>query len=204
IAVAGHNIKIGRGGIREIEFFVQTQQLIAGGRHPELRIRQTLATLDALTVSGWISATARDELGEAYRFLRGVEHRLQMVADEQTHTFPSDPAALDQLAHFAGYDGREAFETAILAQLRKVQHHYARLFEDAPKSDKRANLAFPEKTDDRETLDWLSTHGFKKPLETSALVRSWLAGGYPALKSAFAREQFSECLPLLIEQFARL
>src|SRR5262249_9330649 len=69
IAVAGHNIKIGRGGIREIEFFVQTQQLIAGGRHPELRIRQTLATLDALTVSGWISATARDELGEAYRFL---------------------------------------------------------------------------------------------------------------------------------------
>src|SRR6201997_5145030 len=78
IAVEGHNIKLGRGGIREIEFFVQTQQLIAGGRHPDLRDRGTIATLSALAADGWIDAPARDELAAAYGFLRRVEHRLQM------------------------------------------------------------------------------------------------------------------------------
>src|SRR5207237_1240369 len=76
IAVEGHNVKLGRGGIREIEFFIQTQQLIAGGRHPELRRRETLATLAALAEGGWIDAEARDQLAAAYRFLRSVEHRL--------------------------------------------------------------------------------------------------------------------------------
>ena len=91
IAVEGHNIKLGRGGIREIEFFAQTQQLIAGGRHGELRGRETVATLAALAAGGWIDAAARDELTAAYDFLRRVEHRLQMMADEQTHTLPADP-----------------------------------------------------------------------------------------------------------------
>ena len=86
IAVEGHNIKLGRGGIREIEFFVQTQQLIAGGRHPELRGRDTLATLATLVEGGWIDAAARTDLEAAYLFLRTIEHRLQMVADDQTHT----------------------------------------------------------------------------------------------------------------------
>ncbi len=90
IAVEGHNIKLGRGGIREIEFFVQTQQLVAGGRHPELRGRETLPTLAALAEGGWIGADARADLDAAYRFLRTIEHRLQMVADDQTHTLPSD------------------------------------------------------------------------------------------------------------------
>src|SRR5262249_25457585 len=108
IAVEGHNIKLGRGGIREIEFFVQTQQLIAGGRHPELRGRETLATLDALATGGWISADAARELSEAYRFLRTVEHRLQMIADEQTHTLPSDGAALERFARFLGFPDRDA------------------------------------------------------------------------------------------------
>src|SRR5207302_228026 len=73
IAIEGHNIKLGRGGIREIEFFIQTQQLIAGGRHPELRQRETLASLAALAEGGWIDAEARDQLAAAYRFLRSVE-----------------------------------------------------------------------------------------------------------------------------------
>ena len=90
IAIEGHNIKLGRGGIREIEFFVQTQQLIAGGRHPELRERETLATLDDLAKGGWIGKDAARDLAEAYRFLRVTEHRLQMVADEQTHTLPAE------------------------------------------------------------------------------------------------------------------
>src|SRR4030095_10054906 len=75
IAVEGHNIKVGRGGIREVEFFVQTQQLIAGGRHPELRGRETLALLGALADGGWIDKNARTDLAAAYEFLRKIEHR---------------------------------------------------------------------------------------------------------------------------------
>src|SRR5438874_10998223 len=81
ISVEGHNVKVGRGGIREIEFFAQTQQLIAGGRHPHLRVRPTLEALQALATSNWITFQARDELTKAYEFLRRVAHRLQMVAD---------------------------------------------------------------------------------------------------------------------------
>jgi len=80
IAVAGHNIKLGRGGIREIEFFAQTQQLIAGGREPALRQRGTLDTLQTLQTFGWIEKQARDELSESYQYLRDLEHRLQMVS----------------------------------------------------------------------------------------------------------------------------
>ena len=109
IAVEGHNIKLGRGGIREIEFFAQTQQLIAGGRHGELRGRGTVATLAVLAADGWIDAAARDELTAAYDFLRRVEHRLQMMADEQTHTLPADAAALDVFARFLGFNGRDDF-----------------------------------------------------------------------------------------------
>ena len=205
IAIEGHNIKLGRGGIREIEFFVQTQQLIAGGRHPELRIRETLATLDALAESKWIDDAARDELAAAYRFLRTIEHRLQMVSDEQTHTLPSDRDALDRFAHFAGFAGRDAFAEVLLGHLRKVQDHYARLFEDAARrSAQGPALSFPKESDDRATLDWLAEHGFRKPLEASATVRSWLVRGYPALKSTFAHQEFSEFLPVLLEQLARL
>ena len=131
IAVEGHNIKLGRGGIREIEFFVQTQQLIAGGRHGELRGRGTVAMLAMLCADGWIDAAARDELTQAYDFLRRVEHRLQMMADEQTHTLPADPAALDVFARFLGFTGRDDFADALVAQMRKVEWHYVRLFERA-------------------------------------------------------------------------
>ena len=96
IAVEGHNIKLGRGGIREIEFFVQTQQLIAGGRHAELRGRGTVAMLDGARRRAAGSTPRRaTSLTAAYDFLRRVEHRLQMMADEQTHTLPAEPAALD-------------------------------------------------------------------------------------------------------------
>ena len=100
ISVEGHNVKVGRGGIREIEFFAQTQQLIAGGRHPELRVRPTLQALDVLATSNWITFEARDELTVAYEFLRRVEHRLQMIADEQTHALPEDAEAVERFAQF--------------------------------------------------------------------------------------------------------
>ena len=204
IAVEGHNIKLGRGGIREIEFFVQTQQLVAGGRHPELRDRQTLAMLSSLADGGWIDAKARDELGEAYRFLRSVEHRLQMVADEQTHTLPSDREGLERFARFFGLPDRDAFADTLIEHLRHVQQHYAALFESAPAAEANARaLLFPPDTDDRDTLDKLSALGFRQPREVSALARRWLSGFYRALRSSGAHEQLAEIVPLVIPHFAR-
>ncbi len=204
IAIEGHNIKLGRGGIREIEFFAQTQQLIAGGRHPELRGRQTLATLQDLAKGGWISRDAARDLGEAYRFLRVVEHRLQMVADEQTHTLPAERSILERFARFLGYANRDAFAAVLLEHLRKVQRHYARLFEDAPAAEaSRRALAFLPEKDDTETLDKLAAMGFRRPIEVSQAVRRWLAGEYRSLKSESAREHLADLVPVLIDHLAR-
>jgi glutamate-ammonia-ligase adenylyltransferase len=204
IAVEGHNIKLGRGGIREIEFFVQTQQLIAGGRHPELRIKATLATLDKLAAGGWIDNLARDELGAAYRFLRVIENRLQMVADEQTHTLPADRDGLERFARFAGFADRDAFAAALLVHLRVVQHHYATLFENAPRIEAgRRTLLFPPAADDRETLDNLTEMGFRHPLEVSDLVRRWISGAYGSIRSEVARTQLADIAPILLHHFAR-
>ncbi len=202
IAVEGFNIKLGRGGIREIEFFVQTQQLIAGGRHPELRDPRTLATLAALVEGGWIEADARDDLERAYLFLRTIEHRLQMVADEQTHSLPVDAERMRGFARFCGYADRDAFAEALVGHLRKVQVHYARLFE-LTEAAAGERLLFKRDADDRGTLDRLTELGFRNPLEISATVRAWLAGRMPALRSEFAREQLQAFIPPLLTQLAR-
>jgi glutamate-ammonia-ligase adenylyltransferase len=204
IAIEGHNIKLGRGGIREIEFFVQTQQLIAGGRHPELRGRRTLTTLEDLAQNGWIGREAAHDLAGAYRFLRAVEHRLQMIGDEQTHTLPSEREGLERFARFLGYAGRDAFAAVLLEHLRKVQRHYARLFEDAPAAEaSRRALAFPPDKDSTETLDKLAAMGFRRPLEVSQSVRRWLSGEYRSLKGEFARTHLAELVPVLVDQLAR-
>lgn len=202
IAVAGHNIKLGRGGIREIEFFVQTQQLIAGGRHPDLRDRRTLTTLSALAQGQWVGGHAQRELEAAYLFLRRVEHRLQMVADEQTHTLPSDEEELLEFARFLGYADANSFAEVLLLHLRNVQQHYSRLFEPVVQSPE-AGLQFPSEEDNRETLDRLAAMGFRNPLEISAIARGWLGGRYLALRSEFARSQLRLLVPHLVEHLAR-
>src|SRR5664279_50439 len=165
IAVEGHNVKVGRGGIREIEFFAQTQQLIAGGRHAELRVRPTLAALEVLASSNWITVQARDELTAAYLFLRRVEHRLQMVADEQTHSLPEDGNAVERFAQFLGYDGRGAFALDLLGHLNIVQGHYAKLFEGDPTGTvKLPAVDYGAGTDDPRLLDQLAALGFKQPV----------------------------------------
>ena len=202
IAVEGHNIKLGRGGIREIEFFAQTQQLIAGGRNPHLRDRDTLTTLDKLCDDRWIDAAARDDMKAAYCFLRTVEHRLQMVNDEQTQVLPAESTELERFARFLGFVDRDAFATVLVAHLEKVQGHYARLFENVPDTDEQA-LAFPLDADDPKTLDRLAALGFRSPLEASSIVRQWLAGEHRSLKGEVARSHLSALLPALLEHIGR-
>lgn len=200
IAVAGHNIKLGRGGIREVEFFAQTQQLIAGGRHPELRDRRTLTILERLAAGGWIEPATARELDEAYRFLRTVEHRLQMTADEQTHTLPDDPGELAMLAHFLGFESTEALAARLVRELQTVQRHYAHLFERA--SETQAALVFPKDKDDHGTLDRIAAWGFRNPLEVSGTIRGWLSGQYQSTRTEGARAQLAALVPVLLDQLS--
>ncbi|MGQ0486015.1 MAG: bifunctional [glutamine synthetase] adenylyltransferase/[glutamine synthetase]-adenylyl-L-tyrosine phosphorylase [Hyphomicrobiales bacterium] len=203
IAVMGHNIKLGRGGIREIEFFVQTQQLIAGGRNPKLRGRGTLAMLDALAEAQWISPPAAAELQDAYRFLRTVEHRVQMVNDEQTHSLPDDPEAFESLARFSGFESSATFETRLRATFECVQGHYAALFEDAAALGTEAgSLVFTGGEDDPETLETLTHMGFRQASEISATIRGWHFGRYAATRSSRAKELLTELMPALLKALA--
>ncbi len=203
IAVAGHNIKLGRGGIREIEFFVQTQQLIAGGRQPDLRAPQTLEALKRLAARGWIKEQVAHELDEAYLFLREIEHRLQMVADEQTQEIPSEPERLESFARFCGYPDVAAFSSALVARLETVQRHYAALFEDSPElTSSGANMVFAGEQDDPATIAALKEMGFQHPSEVLGIVRGWHHGRYAAVRTERARERLTEVQPLLIAALA--
>ncbi len=203
ISVEGHNVKVGRGGIREIEFFAQTQQLIAGGRHPELRSRPTLETLNILAANNWITPVARDELSEAYQFLRRVEHRLQMIADEQTHSLPEDREAVERFAFFFGYDSRDAFAKDLLHHLNCVQGHYSKLFEGDPAGTaKLPDVDYRAGPDDPRVVKRLSALGFAKPLMVASTVQQWMSGEYRVLKVEATRKAFEEFVPALIDGLA--
>ena len=203
VAVEGHNVKVGRGGIREIEFFAQTQQLIAGGRHPELRVRPTLEALNVLAASNWITFAARDELTAAYVFLRRVEHRLQMVADEQTHTLPEEPEAVERFAWFLGYESRAAFASDLLGHLNIVQGHYAKLFEGDPTGTVKLPAAdYAAGPDDPRLLEHLASLGFKKPIVVAETVRQWMVGDYRVFRIETTRSAFIEFVPALIAGLA--
>ncbi len=207
VALAGHNIKVGRGGIREIEFFVQTLQLIWGGREPAVRARETLRALRALVDLGQVKPEVASDLEESYRFLRCLEHRLQMVEDEQTQTLPADEAGLKSIAAFSGFDGLEDFRETVLAHLRTVESHYARLFEDAPSlggpGPVSGNLVFTGSDADADTLRTIERLGFANPQAVDAAVRGWHHGRYRATRSTRAREILTELLPVLLASLSR-
>ncbi len=203
IAVAGHNIKLGRGGIREIEFFAQTQQLIAGGREPALRAPATCDAIAALARGGRITAIAADEMTAAYHFLRRLEHRLQMVADEQTHALPTTESALYHMALFTGHDDATRFADEVLVHLRRVERHYAALFEHAPPLGGPGNLVFTGTEDDPDTLATLDGLGFREPATIAASIRTWHHGRYRAVRTARARELLTDLVPAILEAMAK-
>jgi glutamate-ammonia-ligase adenylyltransferase len=202
--VEGHNVKLGRGGIREIEFFAQTQQLIAGGRDKSLRVRPTAQALAALARTGWIAERTAIELTDTYWFLRAVENRLQMLRDEQTHVMPEDEEGVATIATVMGYPSREMFEADYRAALNRVQGYYADLFtEGETLGADGGDLVFTGSDDDPATLETLSKMGFKDPAAVSSTIRKWHYGGYRATRAAAARAHLTELLPLLLATFAR-
>ncbi|QLF69889.1 bifunctional [glutamine synthetase] adenylyltransferase/[glutamine synthetase]-adenylyl-L-tyrosine phosphorylase [Peteryoungia desertarenae] len=202
IAVKGHNVKLGRGGIREIEFFAQTQQLIAGGRMPDLRLRPTEAALNALAAARWIDPLTAEELIGCYWFLRDIEHRIQMVHDEQTHMLPETEAELKRIAFMLGFETTAVFGEKLEGVMRSVERRYARLFENEEGlSSATGNLVFTGQKDDPDTLKTLKQLGFERPEDISRVIRTWHYGRYRATQSVEARERLTELTPQLLKTF---
>ncbi len=203
IAVAGHDVKLGRGGIREIEFFTQTQQLISGGRQTNLRSLKTIVTLKRLAENGWIDTEAVEDLSEAYRYLRKIEHRLQMIGDEQTHTLPKSAQELERVACFSGYRDAESFSEDLVKRLEMVQSYYDELFARLPAmGEKDGEPTFRADDELPETVAALLESGFSDPTAVIEIIRGWRSGRYAAMRSQRTREALSEIQPELLEAFA--
>jgi glutamate-ammonia-ligase adenylyltransferase len=199
IAVLGHNLKLGRGGIREIEFFAQTQQLILGGRDPSLRSSRTLEALNVLSVQGHVSRSDVEQLSDSYVFLRMLEHRLQMIEDQQTHELPKTREGLDHVARFSGFAVTEEFQEQLVMHLRRVAKIYAELFgEEERLSGETGSLVFTGVEDDPETIKTLTEMGFSAPSVVAATVRGWHHGRIRATRTARAREILTKLMPVLL------
>ncbi|SHE74900.1 glutamate-ammonia-ligase adenylyltransferase [Litoreibacter ascidiaceicola] len=176
----GHNMKLGAGGIREIEFFTQTRQLIAGGRDPHLRVRGTREGLDQLVEAGWVPKDASDRLQAAYVAHREVEHRLQMIGDSQTHELPKNEEGFQRLARFMGEEDIAKFRAGLLARLEEVAEVTDSFF--APDDAEEA----PE------------TEGLAPP---STYLEQWRS--LPALRSERSVSLFKRVFPTILRQMGQ-
>ena len=206
-AIAGHNVKLGDGGIREVEFLAQTLQLVWGGREPALRAPPTLEALRQLARAGHLPRAAARELAESYRYLRRVEHRVQMIADRQTHAIPERAEEIHRLALFLGYPDAAAFAAALRAHLQTVRARYAEVFELVPELPGEAAagpaLDFRGDTVPAETEARLAALGFQNLRGVGDAIRGWYTGRVRALRSDRARDLLGMLLPGILAALAR-
>ena len=191
----GFDIKRGRGGIREIEFYAQTHQLIHGGRDPSLRVRGTRAALDALAAAGRIDPDHARVLGEGYDRLRVIEHRLQMVNDRQTHSLP-EGAALDGVARLDGMEDG----AALVAELTELTDRTGRIYEKLIGEEEKPapTAALPtERALELAKLD------YAKPEALAKRIEEWRDGRYASIRSEQALAAFDQLLPLLLAAIAK-
>ncbi len=188
----GHDIKLEPGGIREIEFFAQTRQLIGGGRRPALRAPATCDALAALARHGWIKAETADQLTADYTAHRTLEHRLQMVEDAQTQTIPASAEARERIAALSGWADRAAWERDIAERLARVHAATEAFFK--PPEDQAAARADPEEI----TEERLAALGFKRPEDACRRIERWRSGALPATRTARARRLYAGLEPRII------
>lgn len=204
IMAPGHHLKLGRGGIREIEFYAQTQQLILGGRHKALRCIRTDEALMALGQMGFQDAETQTGLIADYGFLRDLEHRVQMMEDAQTHICPQDNAARIRLAGLAGYDDLAAFDAALETVLGRVNAAYDNLYPAAVSlASEAGTLSFTGVESGPDTLETFEKLGFERGPEIWTIVAGWLGGRVPASRTQRARESLTRLAPALIEGCSR-
>ena len=199
----GYDIKRGAGGIRAIEFFVQAQQLIAGGKDESLRSRTTCGGLESLLLAGWIDSETASKLTEQYHFLRMLEHRLQMINDEQTHALPRSTEEMDSLARFSGYENGTELWCDVSKRLDEVELLVSGLFsKKTGKKEKIPELVFPALEDDPSTLERLQAMGFADAGKISRIVREWSHGKMPAATSEHNRNLLAKLVPVILKAAA--
>lgn len=181
ISLPGHDMKLGRGGIREIEFFAQFHQIIAGGRDPDLRVRRTVDALALLGEKSWAPEEITTRLADHYRALRDVEHRIQMVNDAQTHALPQSEDGIDRIAALSD-KAPDAFRKELRERLEDVHGTCEDFF---AREKTRPRAAVP---DDLPDVD-------------PAVIARWRS--YPALRSTRAQEIFARLRPGLLEALKR-
>ncbi|MGE5562644.1 MAG: bifunctional [glutamate--ammonia ligase]-adenylyl-L-tyrosine phosphorylase/[glutamate--ammonia-ligase] adenylyltransferase [Bacillota bacterium] len=189
----GFDLKRGRGGIREVEFFIQIQQMIHGGRDPTVRPAATLDAIEALVAAGRLDAAIAADLASAYRLLRTVEHRVQMVEDAQTHLLPADEGALDNVARLHGLPGGDA----LIGELRPHVDAAGRIF-DSLSPGERGVLSNDPDLLKKE----LASLGFADTERAAQHVGHWRSGKARSLRSPAARQAFEAMLPALLPAVA--
>ncbi len=187
----GYDLKRGRGGIREVEFYAQIHQLIHGGRTPALRAGATLPALAALAAAGWIGDDDAVMLGNAYSLYRTIEHRLQMIDDRQTHSLPVDQAALDAVARLHGLTGGDDLLDLLRAPVAAVGAAYDALDKGEDEEDTSAQSG-------RDILS-----GFVDPAAAAARIERWRSGGVRAIRSPAAVAAFEALLPDILADLAK-
>jgi [glutamine synthetase] adenylyltransferase / [glutamine synthetase]-adenylyl-L-tyrosine phosphorylase len=192
------NIKLGPGGIREIEFIVQVFQLIRGGREPELRAQPTLAVLPVLAQKNLLPAAAVAELTRAYGFLRALEHRLQYLDDQQTHDLPRSDADRALIAEAMECPGFAAFADALAAQRAAVTRHFRDIFATAPEGGHALAHLWADGADTQKTIGALGALGFRRPDAVEQRLRSLRAGGRYREMAAASQSQLDRLVPLAI------
>ncbi len=189
------DVKRGRGGIREIEFYAQTHQLIHGGRDTSLRVRGTRHALDSLAAAGWITPENALVLGDGYDRLRSIEHRLQMVNDRQTHSLPAGEA-LDQVARLDGLaDG-----AALVAELTALTGRTGAIYEQLIGASDTAPAPAAAASD---LAHQLAALGFEEPETLAERIESWRDGRHAAIRSPQAVAAWDRLCPALMKAIAR-
>jgi glutamate-ammonia-ligase adenylyltransferase len=198
-----NNVKLGPGGIREIEFTGQAFQLIRGGRERELQQRGILEVLKTIARHGWITSQALTDLTLAYEFLRRTEHRLQMRADRQTHLLPEDDTERQRLAYSMGFHTWDEFTKALRKHMGKVHGHFELVFAAPQRADgaheERGLLALWRGALDEETgRERLEEAGYEDPDQVLGLLRGLREGAAYTGFSAEGRERMDRLVPLLL------
>ena len=197
----GYNLKTGKNGIRQIEFFTHVLQLVSGGREPGLRQHQTIPALTALAKFDWITDAQAEALIEAYKQLRRTEHRIQMLADSQTHSLPRSQAELARFAGFMGHSTSRSLCEALAAVQKSVGTHAEHKMLHSPADDTPADKAIL--LDDYDALvNWLTKSGFARPQDVADTLSGWMAGRIAATRSDRARALLNRLMPDILIHFA--
>jgi len=203
IRPAGHDLKLGRGGIREIEFYAQIPQLVFGGRNETVRLPATLDALKALGGAGVVETEVVASLSGDYRQLRAWEHRVQMRQDEPSQTLPERDADRAAIAAMAGFADLAGFEAEVEACLRRVHGHFSDQFEDDdPLASEAGSLILTGVEPTPDTLETLQKLGFAEPETAWKRLHGWAAGRVRAVRTARARSLFARIAPQLVDRMA--